>query len=148
MFSNSTARAYIHENLHGVDNNLGGNYNYGLAMGTVKRFPDDTPTNTFYANIADEMKALYENKAGKGYKKRKVDGKTEIYRNGRFIHEYAGRVYGTVEGMEYITMNGQTILGYKLMTNQGHSFSASKILKKLDKLDKEFIEWGTRFFAE
>ena len=148
MFSNSTARAYIHENLHGVDNNLGGNYNYGLAMGTVKRFADDTPTDTFYANIADEMKALYENKAGKGYKKRKVDGKTEIYRNGRFIHEYAGRVYGTVEGMEYITMNGQTILGYKLMTNQGHSYSASEVLKDLDKKDKEFIEWGTRFFAE
>ena len=38
VYADSDVETYVHENLHGVDNNLGGNYNYGLAMGTVKRF--------------------------------------------------------------------------------------------------------------
>ena len=148
MFKDNDIGAYIHENLHGVDHNLGENNDYGLTIGAVKRFQDDTPTDAFYANIADEMKALFEKKASKGYKKRKIDGEIDIYRNGRFIDEYVGRVYGTVEGMEYITMNGEVILGYKLMTNQGNSIGASEILEDLDVKDKEFIEWGTRFFSE
>ena len=148
LYLDSKVRSYIHENLHGVDNILGGGLNYGLADGKVQRFVDDNSTNTSYAYIADEMKGLYNNKAGKGYKYRTVDGIQEEYRNGKWIHQYAGRVYGAREGQEYITMNGQTVLSLKAMADTGTSLEISEAFVELAKKDKEFIEWSTRFFAE
>ena len=87
LYIDSTVRSYIHENLHGIDNLLGGNFTYGLADSNVKRFDDDGATNASYAYIAEEMKGLYNKKAGKGYKTRKVNGVTEVYRNGKWIHQ-------------------------------------------------------------
>ena len=148
LYIDSTVRSYIHENLHGIDNLLGGNFTYGLADSNVKRFDDDGATNASYAYIAEEMKELYNKKAGKGYKTRKVDGVTEVYRNGKWIHQYVGRVYAGREGQEYITMNGQTVLSLKAMSDKGNGLEISEDFDELVKKDKEFIEWATRFFSE
>ena len=49
---------------------------------------------------------------------------------------------------EYITINGQTVLSLKAMSDSGMSHEISEAFIELDKKDKEFIEWSTGFFAE
>ena len=64
------------------------------------------------------------------------------------LKEYAGREYAGREGMEYITVNGQTVLSLKAMSDSGNAHRISEDFVELAKKDKEFIEWATRFFSE
>ena len=50
--------------------------------------------------------------------------------------------------MEYITVNGQTVLSLKAMSDSGNAHRISEDFDELSKKDKEFIEWATRFFSE